>query len=187
MKIIKFEDQGDFYYEFRLLPAIGLLGREDVDNEVLQEIEQELCRGEITPAEAVATTVARVVQARVRQDVFRRAVIEECGSRCAFTEVSDKNLLIAGHLKPWAVSSSPERLDPQNGLVFTPTYDKLFNDGLISFDHSRELLISPIVGVETRLKLSLVPGTEIDIPLLGQANSKRQYFMEYHRINVFRG
>ena len=120
------------------------------------------------------------------QQRFKRDVLAECNSTCAFTLVSDESLLIAGHIKPWAKSEDREKLDPKNGLVFTPTYDRLFNNGLISFTDSRALMLSPLVSRDTSTKLHIFPNMEIDIPLLGNSNKGRREYMDYHREFIFR-
>ena len=79
-----------------------------------------------------------------------------------------------------------EKLDPKNGLVFTPTYDRLFNNGLITFTDSRALMISPLVSRETATRLHIAPNMEVDIPLLGASNSKRREYMDFHREYEFR-
>jgi len=97
-----------------------------------------------------------------------------------------QGLLIAGHIKPWAKSDDSEKLDPKNGLVFTPTYDRLFNNGLISFTEQCALIISPLLSRETSTRLHIHPNMELDIPMHGQSNKPRQEYMEYHREFILR-
>ena len=120
------------------------------------------------------------------QQQFKRQVLQECDSTCAFTLVRDPGLLIAGHIKPWSKSDDSEKLDPKNGLVFTPTYDRLFNNGLISFTEQCALIISPLLSRETSTRLHIHPNMELDIPMHGQANKPRQEYMEYHREFILR-
>ena len=47
--------------------------------------------------------------------------------------INEESLLIASHIKPWAVSDSKERIDPNNGFILSPLYDKLFDRGYITF------------------------------------------------------
>ena len=51
-------------------------------------------------------------------------------NKCRVTGITDQRLLIASHIKPWAVSSDKEKLDGCNGLLLSP---RLFERGLISF------------------------------------------------------
>ena len=81
----------------------------------------------------------------------------------------------------WSLSISKEKLDPKNGLIFTPTYDKLFNDGFISFEDDGTILISPWLSPLTIKKLGLIPRKKYDIPAKGREN-----YLKYHRENIFR-
>ena len=47
---------------------------------------------------------------REGQDEYRRKLLEECPF-CPITMINEESLLIASHIKPWAVSDSIERTD----------------------------------------------------------------------------
>ena len=53
--------------------------------------------------------------------------------------------MIASHIKPWAKSTNEEKIDPYNGLLLTPNFDKLFDKNLISIDFKCNVLISKIL------------------------------------------
>jgi putative restriction endonuclease len=80
------------------------------------------------------TTRTALIEARLGQGRFRAALIDKFGGRCAVTGVAVVELLRASHIKPWAHATNDERLDPENGLLLTPTLDVLFDRGFISFD-----------------------------------------------------
>ena len=52
------------------------------------------------------------------------------------------NLLTASHIKPWIKSDNNEKIDPKNGFIFSPTYDRLFDRGYITFTDKGILKIS---------------------------------------------
>jgi hypothetical protein len=79
--------------------------------------------------------------ARMGQGTFRTALIAFWGT-CPIVQVDHPELLRASHIKPWAKSSDPERLDPFNGLLLSPNLDLLFDRGLISFEDDGTLLFS---------------------------------------------
>ena len=81
-----------------------------------------------------------IVKSRVGLGLFRKKLLEKYNSTCIITGVSVKRLLIASHIKPWAVSDNEERLSDENGLLLSPTYDKLFDYGLITFTNLGRLL-----------------------------------------------
>jgi len=90
--------------------------------------------------------------------------------------------LIASHIKPWRVSTNYERLYEKNGLLLTPTYDKLFDKGFISFNSDKKLLVSPWISQKNCDKFRIRNG--LSIPLL-QIEGRRN-FLEYHRKEIFR-
>lgn len=123
----------------------------------------------------------QIVAARIGQGLFRRNLIYEC-NYCPITGVNDSRMLIASHIKPWKISSNQERLDVKNGLLFTPTYDKLFDNGFISFKDNKEILISSLIDNDNRARLQLKDNAiYTNLPMTG-----RESFMNYHRDNIFK-
>lgn len=123
----------------------------------------------------------QIVAARIGQGLFRRNLIYEQGS-CPITGVDDSRLLIASHIKPWRVSSNTERLDAKNGLLLTPTYDKLFDSGFISFKDNHEIIISSLITNENRTRLGLVENAAYpNLPVQG-----REIYLEYHRDSILK-
>ncbi len=92
------------------------------------------------PRPAAATEVERLVVQRVGQDVFRAALMDYWGSRCAITGCAEPLLLRASHIKPWAqCATDAERLDVYNGLLLAAHLDAAFDAGLIDFDDAGQL------------------------------------------------
>ena len=131
--------------------------------------------------EFTQTEKNQIVKARIGQGVFRRSLIEDCPF-CPITLVDDVNLLIASHIKPWRSSNNIERLDCNNGLLLTPTFDKLFDKGFISFREDRTLIISPQISETNIARLLLTPNMELpNLPIGG-----REDYFEYHRTEILR-
>jgi hypothetical protein len=123
----------------------------------------------------------QIIAARIGQGYFRRNLIYNCGF-CPITQVDDSRFLIASHIKPWLSSTNEERLSVQNGFLFTPTYDKLFDKGYISFTNDKRIIISPLISNDNKDRFNLVEGTEY--PLLPTAG--REIFLEYHRVTILK-
>lgn len=123
----------------------------------------------------------QVIAARIGQGYFRRNLIYECGI-CPITAVNDTRFLIASHIKPWRSSTNHERLSVKNGLLFTPTYDKLFDKGYISFTNEKQILLSTLISNENKIRLNLIDGQIY--PLLSVDG--RENFLEYHRQHIFK-
>jgi len=88
------------------------------------------------------TVRQQLVDARIGQGGFRRALMAYWDGSCALTGCSLAQVLVASHIKPWAGSSNQERLDPFNGLLLAAHVDRLFDRGLISFANDGRLLYS---------------------------------------------
>jgi putative restriction endonuclease len=185
LKIVKIEEEDGLVFEFRLMPDFDGYTHRPIEHELQTLLEIDSIQTAIQ-AYPPATTSARIVQVRVGQQKFKREVLKDCKNTCPFTYVNDSGLLIGSHIKPWRESNDVERLDPKNGLVFTPTYDRLFDNGLISFTDKQNLMISPLLGRETSTKLHIGQNMEIDIPILGTANKRRREYLDYHREFTFR-
>jgi predicted restriction endonuclease len=88
-----------------------------------------------------ASSVERTVTQRRGQQFFRRAVLANYDQQCCITGISEPQLLIASHIKPWSTDVA-NRHNPSNGLLLSATFDKAFDQGLMT------------VGVDLKLKLS---------------------------------
>jgi putative restriction endonuclease len=121
-----------------------------------------------------------VRKARVGQGRFRKLLLDVWGSRCAVTGVELPAVLTAGHIKPWRCASNAERLDPHNGLLVLPQYDRLFDRGFISFADDGAIFLSPALP---RDKLDLL-GVREDARLTAVAPA-HQPFLSFHRDRVF--
>lgn len=122
-----------------------------------------------------------LIKARIGQGEFRKSVfqIEKC---CRLTGVSNPNLLIASHIKPWRLcETTNERLDGNNGLLLTPHVDLLFDRGLISFSDDGKVIISSRLE---RYDLERL-GLEQHIDRANESFSAEQCaYLDYHRKNV---
>ena len=91
---------------------------------------------------------------REGQDEYRRKLLEECPF-CPITMINEESLLIASHIKPWAVSDSKERVDPNNGFILSPLYDKLFDRGYITFSDDKRVSISNWLSRQVRDRIGI--------------------------------
>ena len=123
----------------------------------------------------------QIIKARIGQGYFRRSLLSDCGF-CPITLIDDPKLLIASHIKPWRDSNNQERLHHKNGILLTPTFDCLFDNGFISFRNDKSLIISPHISDSTIQKLQITLNMKIhSLPIEG-----REGFLEYHRDKVLK-
>jgi len=102
----------------------------------LPQGNQELAEFPNGPTEAVRETRVRLVQG-----FFRQAILSNYESRCAVCLITEERLLIASHIIPWS-EDEKRRADPSNGLALCALHDRAFDNWLISFSESFELLVS---------------------------------------------
>lgn len=124
-----------------------------------------------------------VRQARDGQGKYREQLLEQC-RYCPFTMIADERLLIASHIKPWAASSLKEKIDPFNGYMLTPLYDKLFDRGFITFTENRHVILSDFISTYTWNRIGLKNDTFIK-PLI--MDDKRIEYLKFHHESVFKG
>lgn len=127
-----------------------------------------------------ATERQAIVKARIGQGQFRESLLLKYG-KCVITGVDISQVLVASHMKPWAACDNRERLDVNNGLILSATYDRLFDSGLISFNEHGNLLISKFVSNANRALLSLDSKRAYSI---GYSISMREY-LQYHNEVIY--
>lgn len=104
-----------------------------------------------------------LVTSRVGQGYYRQEILSKWNNKCALTGCSIESILISSHIKRWSESSDDERLDVNNGILLSPNIDALFDEYLISFTDSGDMLMSTkltdndliILGVSRNLKLTV--------------------------------
>ena len=112
---------------------------------VLDAVEHE--DGQVGSTKDLANLItarATTIMARVGQQKFRKQLMGFWGDACALSGVKEPKLLVASHIVPWSQSEADSRLDPFNGLLLAPHYDRLFDQGLISFKDDGSILLSSI-------------------------------------------
>lgn len=124
------------------------------------------------------TEKTALIKCRIGQGIFRdRVLLYWTG--CAVTGLTDINLLVASHIKPWKKSTNSERLDPWNGLLLSPNLDKVFDKGLITFEKDGTIRLSPLLSEAA--KLGITPSMKIML------KPEHEKYMAHHRSEEFRG
>ncbi|MFV8332081.1 HNH endonuclease [Flavobacterium sp. GSP14] len=122
---------------------------------------------------------------RVGQEKYRKSVIDYM-PQCPFSKITDERLLIASHIKPYSVCIREKRedhaLDYLNGLALSPTYDRLFDQGYITFSDNGELICGTQLSSYTWEKLSINPTAKNKMRIFPE---DREYYLDYHRKHVF--
>lgn len=127
------------------------------------------------------TEKSNIVKARIGQGLFKTRLLKKYDSRCIVTGVTTRKLLIASHVRPWAVSSNEDRLSEENGLLLSPTFDKLFDCGLITFSNAGNMFVSSQLDETDKAKLHISTDVIYDLKL----SSKLKEHLDYHRDKIF--
>lgn len=170
-----------------LLSAIGQLAlgiREaslHLDPEVQRQKAEEAITRAIDRSPIEETTRKALVAARVGQGRFRADVLV-VEPRCRITGVEDQRLLIASHIRPWhRCPENEQRLDPFNGLMLTPTFDRMFDRGLLTFEDNGDVHVSPTVTTDVVRRIGLNHHRNV-----GRFNEEQRNYLAYHREHLFR-
>ncbi|HIX26759.1 MAG TPA: HNH endonuclease [Candidatus Barnesiella excrementigallinarum] len=127
--------------------------------------------------------IKEIQQARIGQGLYREKLLEECPF-CPITMINDERLLIASHIKPWAIASDKERIDPKNGFMLSPLYDKLFDRGFITFSDDRRVRVSNWLSPQNQKRIGIKNNDFFQLLPIDEA---RKVYLEYHRDTVFKG
>lgn len=106
-------------------------------------------------------------QAPVRDQGFRRAIIQAYAHRCAFCGIrmltaEGRTAVTAAHIIPWSISHND---DPRNGMALCRLCHWTFDEGLLSVSSRYLVIASPQLRASDN-----VPGylaTLVDRPILG--------------------
>lgn len=127
------------------------------------------------------TSKTSEIKTRIGQNLFRKNLLNKYHF-CPFTNIKQKDFLIASHIKPWAKSNDFERLDINNGFIFALSIDSLFDKGYISFKNDKTLLLSSKLDNKVIKFLRLKNNEKIEkLP-----TKNKEKYLEYHRDKIFK-
>ena len=77
---------------------------------------------------------------RIGQTYYRKMIVSLYGGKCCITGLDVPKLLRASHIIRWA-DDRENRMNPENGLCLSGTYDLAFDQHLISFDENYRMIV----------------------------------------------
>jgi putative restriction endonuclease len=136
----------------------------------------------------VGETRSAIIEARIGQTFFRKAVLSAYEYRCCVSGLTIPELLVASHIAPWR-DDKANRLNPRNGLCLSAIHDRAFDLGFISISSDLRLIVSTKIR---RLKpdpyINRTFCVYEDQPIsLPKKFSPDLSFLKRHREQVFRG
>lgn len=87
------------------------------------------------------------------QEAFRERLIEKCGQKCLLCGITNKEMLIASHIRRASDENIFGKADYNNGLLLCANHDKLFDRYLLSFNclDGKMLISKTLTDVEIEL------------------------------------
>lgn len=153
----------EYYQNLGELTHQAQVIREDMD------VHEDEETSALTDIEAILPGESRekLLKVRLRQSLFRTSILVSYHYKCCITGLAVPELLIASHIKPWAVcEEKTERTNPRNGLCLNSFHDRAFDGGFITIDKKYRIIIS-----------SRMRDAEMD-------NSTKEWFMSYEKKTI---
>jgi len=145
--------------------------------------DDEIEKAYIQRTDLANTEKETIILARRGQGRFREN-LSHIEKACRITKVDDPKILVASHIKPWrACDSIHEKLDGNNGLLLTPTMDRLFDHRYMTFKNDGTAVLSKKIAPETYVRIGLDPEKPLNV---GTFNKEQCHYLEYHQ-NIFLG
>lgn len=150
----------------------------DIGNPVLDFADNQIEAAIRNNTDIDSTERENLIRARRGQGRFRRN-LESIETGCRITGASDRRLLRASHIKAWRLcESNHERLDGNNGLLLTPTFDHLFDQGYLSFGDDGSCIVSTKIPSD---QLSLIKLDSAALSTGKPFNDHQREYLQFHR------
>ena len=121
-----------------------------------------------------------LIKSRVNQSAFRNYLFRRY-NHCCLCNVREPSLLVASHIKPWSQSNARERLDVDNGFLFCPNHDQLFDQGWITFDDSGKICLAKELCRQDFESMHVDENMQITL------REGNKAYLSYHREKIFKG
>jgi hypothetical protein len=149
-------------------------------NDDLDYWEHQIESGIAKDTSLASTDREAIIRARRGQGAFKQGVMA-IEKSCRITRVTNPVHLIASHCKPWRDSTNDERLNPENGLLLTPSIDHLFDRGFIGFEDNGSLIISPVADRPSLERMGIDTKGIVNV---GGFTAGQRHFLDCHRTTV---
>jgi hypothetical protein len=121
-----------------------------------------------------------LIEARLGLGRFADQVRSLWDGACCGTGVIVEAMVHACPIKPWVYCTNDERLDPENGLPFVPTWHLAFSTGMIAFDDDGTLLLSADLPADEARKAGIDPAFRLAVK-----GERQRTYLAWHRRDTF--
>lgn len=130
----------EFYNQWEVIPFESEQKLAELKHTTVEELNQ-IPEEELLKA---GKTREQMVKVRVNQSFFRKTVLAAYNDTCCITGISQREFLIAGHIRPWSIDEK-NRLNPRNGIAINALHDKAFEVGYITITPDYKVKVSPLM------------------------------------------
>lgn len=153
----------------------------DIEEQLEFAISSILVKERNELATLISTAIHETqVKLRRSQQKFEQALVEKWQHQCAVCKLDVPELLVATLAKPWKDCTSDERVNPMNGILLCANHSSLFEKGLISFDGTGKIHISPNLQEQHYNQLSLSSKLKV------YREEQHKPFYKWHKKHIFK-
>jgi len=198
---------GSFDPELHRQEVVGLLHSSKLDREIWDEfhndwnqlvLEERRLRDELGfKQESQKEIDENIVQpqgpseketirkTRIHQSFFRAAILSSYEETCCVTGLGVRECLVASHIVPWS-KSEELRTDPRNGLCLSATFDRLFDNGLITITTDLLVVVSERLRNSGEKRITDIICVYHGRPIIRPRRFLPSHdHLEWHRDNIF--
>ena len=192
VKYAAFQDNADgnqgYLYPCNEMLAIKLLELTSDLNiylDIEEQLEFAISAVVIKERNELATLISTAIhetQVKLRrsQHKFKQVLVEKWQDQCAVCGMNVPELLVATYAKPMKDCSHEERINPMNGLLLCANHSALYRNGLISFDGTGKIHISPKLPEEHYDQLFISPKLKVN------REQSHKPFYKWHKKYIFK-
>lgn len=122
-----------------------------------------------------------IAKARTGQGLYRTLLLKKWDNSSSISDYNNATFMVASHIKPWKDCDNKECIDPENGLLLTPNYDFLFDQGYITFNDAGCVVLSAKLTEEDLREFSFDKCIKIK-----KVSEKMKKYLKYHRDFIFK-
>ena len=172
---------GNEGYLYAIGPEVAEIFFQEIKNKTDLNLDENIAISEERDIDDNSTGGYKTAQTKVRvgHNKFVKRVKNIWRNKCCITGIKEQGLLTASHIKPWRYSDKKEKVDSNNGLLLSPSYNATFDKNYISFSDNGKLLISNIIKANELKKI----GINVNVGINGLTKKHKKY-LTFHRDNL---
>lgn len=166
------------YYEYCMNESADEIAQSSMSG---KSLSKKLLKLYDIPNDAGEETI-RETKTRIGQDYFRKMLLENYNGKCSITGIDVPQVLRASHIVAWS-EDKENRMNPENGILLSATYDAAFDRHLISFDDQYRMIVSKEIkdhysSAAAKEYFLKKEGTKLALPTKFEPS---QIFLQKHR------